>query len=74
MNDELTSLDIKKMKDELSDRKNRLMPELLEEVKRTRAFGDLSENFEYKAAKQALNTNKSRVRYLEKMISSSKVI
>ena len=66
MNDELTSLDIKKMKDELSDRKNRLMPELLEEVKRTRAFGDLSENFEYKAAKQALNRNKSRVRYLEK--------
>ena len=74
MNDELTSLDIKKMKDELSDRKNRLMPELLEEVKRTRAFGDLSENFEYKAAKQALNRNKSRVRYLEKMISSAKVI
>ena len=74
MNDELTSLDIKKMKDELSDRKNRLMSELLEEVKRTRAFGDLSENFEYKAAKQALNRNKSRVRYLEKMISSAKVI
>lgn len=74
MNDALTSLDIKKMKEELTHRKGRLMQEQLEEVKRTRAFGDLSENFEYKAAKQALNRNKGRIRYLEKMISSAKVI
>ena len=74
MNDALTSLDIKKMKEELACRKGRLMQEQLEEVKRTRAFGDLSENFEYKAAKQALNRNKGRIRYLEKMISSAKVI
>ncbi len=74
MNDALTSLDIKKMKEELAHRKGRLMQEQLEEVKRTRAFGDLSENFEYKAAKQALNRNKGRIRYLEKMISSAKVI
>ena len=63
MNDALTSLDIKKMKEELAHRKGRLMQEQLEEVKRTRAFGDLSENFEYKAAKQALNRNKGRRRY-----------
>ena len=74
MHDELTAMDIQKMRQELDERKLRLLPELLEEVKRTRAFGDLSENFEYKAAKQALNRNKSRVRYLERMIDSARVI
>lgn len=52
------------------DERNRLMPELIEEVKRTRAFGDLSENFEYKEAKRAKNRNGSRIRYLENMIKS----
>ena len=74
MNDELTRTDIEKMKAELEERRLRLMPELIEEVKRTRAFGDLSENFEYKAAKQAQNRNKSRIRYLERMIATAKVI
>ena len=74
MNDELTAQDIQKMQAELDDRRLRLMPELIEEVKRTRAFGDLSENYEYKAAKQAQNRNKSRIRYLERMIASAKVI
>jgi len=74
MNDELTSLDIKKMREELDERRLKLMPELIEEVKRTRAFGDLSENFEYKAAKQAQNRNRSRIRYLERMIASARVI
>ena len=74
MNDELTEQDIKKMKDELEQRRIELMPELIEEVKRTRAFGDLSENYEYKAAKQALNHNKGRIRYLEGMIKTAKVI
>ena len=74
MHDELTRQDIKKMKEELDYRRLQLMPELIEEVKRTRAFGDLSENFEYKAAKQAQNKNRSRIRYLEGMIKSAKVI
>ena len=74
MNDELTAQDIKKMRDELDERRIKLMPELIEEVKRTRAFGDLSENYEYKAAKQALNHNKGRIRYLEGMIKTAKVI
>ena len=52
MHDDLTKQDIAKMQAELDHRRLELMPELLEEVKRTRAFGDLSENFEYKAAKQ----------------------
>jgi transcription elongation factor GreA len=73
MHDELTKEDIRKMREELDER-NRIMPELIEEVKRTRAFGDLSENFEYKAAKQAQNKNRSRIRYLEGMIKSAKII
>ena len=74
MNDELTREDIKKMRQELDYRRNQLMPELIEEVKRCRAFGDLSENFEYKAAKQAQNKNRSRIRYLEGMIKSARII
>lgn len=62
------------MQEELDERKFKLRPEIIEEVKRTRAFGDLSENFEYKAAKQAKNRNDSRIRYLEKMISTAKII
>ena len=74
MNNELTKIDIEKMRSELDERRLKLMPELIEEVKRTRAFGDLSENDEYKTAKQAQNRNKSRIRYLERMIASAKVI
>jgi transcription elongation factor GreA len=74
MHDELTKQDIKKMREELDYRRLELMPELIEEVKRTRAFGDLSENFEYKAAKQAQNKNRSRIRYLEGMIKTATVI
>ena len=74
MHDDLTAQDIEMMQKELDHRKLELMPELIEEVKRTRAFGDLSENFEYKAAKQAQNRNRSRIRYLERMIKSAHVI
>ena len=74
MNNELTALDIAKMQEELDYRRLELMPELIEEVKRTRAFGDLSENYEYKAAKQAQNANKKRIRYLTRMIASAEVI
>ena len=73
MHDELTKEDLRKMQQELDYRRLELMPELIEEVKRTRAFGDLSENFEYKAAKQAQNKNRSRIRYLEGMIKTARV-
>jgi len=73
MHDELTETDLEKMKAELDHRRLELMPELIEEVRRTRAFGDLSENYEYKAAKQAQNRNRSRIRYLERMIASARV-
>lgn len=74
MHDELTAQDIQKMQEELDYRRLQRMPELIEEVKRTRAFGDLSENYEYKAAKQEQNRNKSRIRYLERMIASARII
>ena len=74
MHDELTPGDIQKMKEEIEHRIKVLRPQLLAEVKRTREFGDLSENYEYKAAKQAQRRNDSRMRYLQNMIKTAQVI
>lgn len=74
MYDELTEVDIKKMKEEIDYRTRVLRPKLIEDVQTARAFGDLSENFEYKCAKQEKNRNDSRIRYLQKMVSTAKVI
>ena len=62
------------MREELDHRRIVLRPQLLEAVKEARAFGDLSENFEYKAAKQEKNRNESRIRFLENMIKTAVVI
>ena len=74
MYDELTEVDIRKMQEEMDYRIRELRPQLIEEVQTARAFGDLSENYEYKCAKQAKNRNESRIRYLERMIRTAKVI
>ena len=74
MHDELTRVDIRKMQEEIDYRTRVLRPKLIEDVQTARAFGDLSENFEYKAAKKFKNENESRIRYLEKMIRTAKVI
>lgn len=74
MFDRLTQSDIDKMQQEVEHRKLVLRPQLLVDVKDARAHGDLSENFEYKAAKRAKNQNESRIRYLEKMIKTAQVI
>lgn len=74
MYDELTAGDIKKMQEEIEYRKLVVRPQALEDVKTARAHGDLSENFEYHAAKKVKNQNESRIRYLEKMIRTAKVI
>jgi transcription elongation factor GreA len=74
MYDELTQVDIDKMKEELNHRRIVLRPKLIEDVQTARAFGDLSENYEYKVAKQEKNRNESRIRYLERMIATAKVI
>lgn len=73
MHDELTVIDIQKMKDEIAERQ-KLMPGLLAEVSRTREYGDLSENAEYKCAKAELNANKRRIRFLENMIKTAVII
>ena len=74
MYDELTEIDIQKMREEIDHRVRVLRPKLIEDVQAARAFGDLSENYEYKVAKQEKNRNESRIRYLERMIRTAKVI
>ncbi len=74
MYDELTEVDIKKMEEEILYRESVLGPELLAEMKRTREFGDLSENAEYKEAKREKRKNEGRIRYLKNMIRTAKVI
>lgn len=74
MHNELTKSDIKKMEEEIEYRKLVVRKEALEAVKEARAHGDLSENFEYHAAKKDKNKNESRIRYLERMIKSAVVI
>lgn len=74
MYDKLTESDVRKMEEEIEYRKLELRKQLLEEVKETRAHGDLSENFEYHAAKREKNKNESRIRYLERMIRTAQII
>lgn len=74
MYDELTPSDIKKMEEEIEHRKLVVRKQALEDVKEARAQGDLSENFEYYAAKKYKNQNESRIRYLERMIRTAEVI
>ena len=74
MYDELTEQDIAKMKEEIEYRKLVVRKNALEAVKEARAHGDLSENFEYHAAKKDKNQNESRIRYLERMIKTAKVV
>lgn len=71
---QLTQKDIDAMKAEIEYRKVVVRKELLEDVKKARAHGDLSENFEYHAAKKEKNRNESRIRYLERMIKTAEVI
>ncbi len=74
MYDKLTRGDIEKMEKEIEHRKLVVRKEALEDVKEARAHGDLSENFEYKAAKKFKNENESRIRYLEKMIKTAQIV
>ncbi len=74
MYNQLTEKDIKAMEAEIEERKLVIRPKLLEDVKEARAHGDLSENFEYYAAKREKNKNESRIRFLERMIKTAEVI
>ena len=74
MGEQLTRSDVKKIKEEIEYRKLVVRKRELEAVKEARAQGDLSENFEYKAAKQDKNRNESRIRYLERMLKNARII
>lgn len=74
MREQLTESDVKKIEAEIEHRKLVVRKEAIEAVKEARAHGDLSENFEYYAAKKFKNQNESRIRYLERMIRTAKVI
>ena len=74
MYEKLTKKDIELMEAELEDRRLNIRPKIMEEVKRCREYGDLSENYEYKAAKQAQRQNDSRMRYLQNMIKTAQLI
>lgn len=74
MFNQLTQKDIEAMEAEIEERKVVIRPKLLEAVKEARAHGDLSENFEYYAAKKEKNKNESRIRFLERMIKTAEII
>lgn len=74
MHDKLTKVDIQKMQEEIDYRAKEIRPKLLDEVKRTREYGDLSENAEYKEAKREKNRNESRIRYLKNMIETAIIV
>ena len=74
MGEQLTQSDVQKIKEEIEYRKLVVRKRELEAVKEARAQGDLSENFEYKAAKQDKNRNESRIRYLEKMLKNARIV
>lgn len=74
MGEQLTKSDVEKIKEEIEYRKLVVRKRELEAVKEARAQGDLSENFEYKAAKQDKNRNESRIRYLEKMLKNARIV
>ena len=74
MGEQLTKSDVEKIKEEIEYRKLVVRKRELEAVKEARAQGDLSENFEYKAAKQDKNRNESRIRYLEKMLKHARIV
>lgn len=74
MGERLTESDVKKIQEEIDHRILVVRKQALEDVKEARAQGDLSENFEYKAAKQFKNKNESRIRYLQRVLANAKVI
>lgn len=74
MRDKLTKSDVKKIEEEIEYRKLVVRKEAIEAVKEARAHGDLSENFEYHAAKKDKNRNESRIRYLERMLKTAIIV
>ena len=74
MNNYLTEDAINILKEEIENRKIIIRKQINEDLKEARAHGDLSENFEYKAAKRERARNESRIRFLERMIKTAIII
>lgn len=74
MREQLTRQDVEKIQKEIEYRKLVVRKNAIEAVKEARAHGDLSENFEYHAAKKDKNQNESRIRYLERMLKTAKIV
>ena len=74
MREKLTKSDVEKIREEIEQRKLVERKELIEAVKEARSHGDLSENFEYHAAKKEKNRNESRIRYLERMLKTAVIV
>ncbi|MGN1084633.1 MAG: GreA/GreB family elongation factor, partial [Lachnospiraceae bacterium] len=74
MREQLTKKDVERIEQEIEHRKLVVRKEAIEAVKEARAHGDLSENFEYHAAKKDKNKNESRIRYLERMLKTAEII
>ena len=74
MGEKLTKSDVEKIQEEIQHRKLVVRKNAIEAVKEARAQGDLSENFEYYAAKRDKNQNESRIRYLEKMLKRAEIV
>ena len=74
MRERLTESDVRKIEEEIEHRKLVVRKEAIEAVKEARAHGDLSENFEYHAAKKDKNKNESRIRYLERMLKTAEIV
>ena len=72
--EKLTKKDVERLEEEIEHRKLVVRKEAIEAVKEARAQGDLSENFEYYAAKRDKNKNESRIRYLERMIKNAEIV
>ncbi len=74
MGDRLTKTDVEKIEKEIEYRKLVVRKKAIEAVKEARSHGDLSENFEYHAAKKDKNQNESRIRYLERMLKYAQIV
>lgn len=74
MREQLTKKDVERIEQEIEHRKLVVRKEAIEAVKEARAHGDLSENFEYHAAKKDKNKNESRIRYLERMLKTAEIV
>lgn len=70
----ITKEGLKKLQDELEERRGKVRQEIAQAIKEAKEQGDLSENAEYSEAKRQQGENETRVAELEMVIKSSQVV